>query len=268
MSSTAHSGVHHRLHLPTMKVSSSVVTAAEFVCGKNHGKRSRKRMLPVSEASFACYVKACAPPPAGKGGSSKAGVQARRLAEGIVAKAASAEKEVTGSLRSLVGEAGGTLVGLKHRVKGIGSLTRKIHDKAAQRGQTLEESAGKISDALRYTVALHSGNYSAGIKNTLNALKKAGYKVDEKETYWKRGDDYNGVHAIVRHPNGTKVEIQFHTTASLAAKKKTHAIYETVRRPDIDPAEKSRLMQEMVKIADAAKVPFGARWIGKRKFKG
>jgi len=221
----------------------------------------------LSSESFACYVKACAPPPAGKGGSSKVGTQAHKLAQGIVGQASKAERVATDDLRTVIGGAGGTMVGLKHRLKGVKSLTRKIHDKAVDRGQTLEESAGKISDALRYTAVIHSGNYTKGVKDTLATLEAKGYKVLEKETHWKRGDAYNGVHAIVQHPNGTKIEVQFHTTQSLAAKNKTHVLYEKFRQSDTSPQERSRLTREMVRLADSAKIPKGALSLGVKVFR-
>lgn len=221
----------------------------------------------MSTAVFACYVKACAPPPAGKGGSSKAGIQAHKLAKGIVESASKAERAATNDLRGVIDAHGGVMVGLKHRVKGIGSLTRKIHDKAVTRGQSLEESASKVSDALRYTAVLHSKDYTKGVKDTLASLKSKGYKINELETHWKRGDAYNGIHAIVTHPNGTKIEVQFHTTQSIAAKNKTHILYEQARRADTTPQERTRLTKLMVQIADAATIPPGALSVGTKVFR-
>lgn len=220
-----------------------------------------------SMAAFACYVKACAPPPVGKGGSSKAAVQARQLAKRIVGNALAAEKAATSDLRDVIEGSGGQMVGLEHRVKGLTSLTRKIHDKAITRGQSLEESASKISDALRYTAVLDAKDYTKGVKATLKSLRKKGYEVDELETHWQRGDAYNGVHAIIRHPNGTKLEVQFHTPESLEAKGKTHVIYEKARQADTTPQERTRLTQMMIQIADAARIPTGAQSLGVQVFR-
>lgn len=221
----------------------------------------------MSRAAFACKVKACAPPPVGTGGSSKVANAASRAAAAILARSKAAEPQVTNDLRTVIKSEGGAMVGLAHRVKGLKSLTRKIHDKALSRGQTIEESANRISDALRYTAAFHSKNYTAGVKSTIASLEKKGYKILEKETHWKRGDAYNGVHVIAQHPNGTKVEIQFHTTESLKAKGLTHPLYEKFRQHDTTPQERTRLTREMIRIADSARIPKGALTLGVRVFR-
>jgi predicted RNA binding protein YcfA (HicA-like mRNA interferase family) len=174
---------------------------------------------------------------------------------------------VTDTLRHTVLDRGGVLVGLKHRVKGLDSLTRKIHDKATTRGQSMEESANAIPDALRYTAAVHSSKYTSTVKATIKALKSQGFKVEELETHWQRGDAYNGVHLIARHPNGAKVEIQFHTVDSLKAKALTHPIYEKARQATTTPQERTMLTKKMVDIADHAKVPKGALGLGTKVFR-
>jgi predicted RNA binding protein YcfA (HicA-like mRNA interferase family) len=221
----------------------------------------------LTAQTFACYTKACAPPPAGKGGSTKAGHEARRQAIAVHDHAVAIEKGVTDTLRSTVLDQGGALVGLTHRVKGIDSLTRKIHDKALQRHQSMAESANAIPDALRYTAVLHSSKYTAAVKSTRKALEKQGFKIEELETHWQRGDAYNGVHMIARHPNGAKVEIQFHTVDSLRAKALTHPIYEKARQATTTPQERTMLTKKMVEIADHAKVPKGATGLGTKVFR-
>jgi len=224
-------------------------------------------LLSASHAAFACFVKSCAPPPAGKGGSSKAGYAARAEAKKVLKAAMKVEGEVTKNLRGLIGGESGIMVGLKHRVKGLKSLTRKIHDKAMERGQSMEESASRISDALRFTAVAHSSKYSSLIRNTIKKLKQAGYDVHELETHWKRGDAYNGVHAVVKHPSGVKIELQFHTTQSWAAKMKTHKMYEEFRQHDTTPQRRTELAKQMVQIADSARIPSGALSHGARVYR-
>lgn len=215
---------------------------------------------------FKCLVRACAPPPVGTGGSSKAGIAAGRAAEALASRAKQAEKQFTPMLRGLVRSAGGRMEGLKYRFKEVKSLTRKIHDKAKERGLSIEESAERISDALRYTSTTKPKDYTRHVRSTIQSLKKEGYKMLELETHWQRGDAYNGVHAIFQHPNGTKIEVQFHTPQSFRAKMKNHTLYERFRTSN-DPAERKRLTEEMTAVADAAEVPPGALRLGVKVFR-
>jgi predicted RNA binding protein YcfA (HicA-like mRNA interferase family) len=190
------------------------------------------------------------------------------------------EKGVTKTISGAIRSAGGSMAGLKFRMKTLHSLARKIHDKALERGYTMDESAARIGDALRYTGVFSTKDYSKGIRSTLKALMKQGYKVvvdgktlsqkftmDELETHWLRGDAYNGVHAILRHPNGTKIEVQFHTPESFKAKMKNHALYEEFRKPSTPLARKKELIYQMVEVADRAPVPSGALSFGERIFR-
>lgn len=205
---------------------------------------------------------------------------AYKAARAIVDRVRSIEKPTTALIKGVVASTGGSMVGLKYRVKTLASLARKIHNKSVERKQEIDFTATKIPDALRYTAVFSTRGYSAGIRKTLNKMMKEGYEVevggkkvkekfeiDELETHWKRGDAYNGVHAILKHPNGTKLELQFHTPASFKAKMKTHKMYEEFRKPSTPPAERKRLIEEMVRIADSAEVPAGALKFGVQVFR-
>lgn len=228
-------------------------------------------MLTSSNASFACYVKACAPPPAGTGGSSKAGTAARKAAIARYGQAKAVEPEVTKKVLAVAEKIGAVPVGLKHRMKGIKSLTRKIHDKAVERGQTMEQSAENVKDSIRFTMVLHSQSYGPQIRKALKEFEDAGFTVPkgELETHWPKGDAYNGVHATLVHPSGVKIEMQFHTTGSWKAKNTTHGMYEEARKIDTPPARRRQLILDMVNIADSVRRPVGglASYLGKKVFR-
>lgn len=234
----------------------------------------------VPYAAFMCLSKACAPPPVGKGGSTPQSRAATAEARKLVRKVNDIESHTTSLIQSVVRGVGGTMVGLKFRKKTLQSLARKIHNKAEERGKSMEDSAAAIGDALRYTAVFVGKNYAKGVKRTLDAMIKKGYKVEingkvlpqkfdlhELETHWQRGDAYNGVHAILRHPNGTKVELQFHTPYSFKAKMKTHKMYEESRKPSTSPERRAFLIRKMVEEADSAPVPEGALGFGQQVFR-
>lgn len=216
---------------------------------------------------FRCLVKACAPPPVGKGGSLKEAYIAREYGEKMLAKAKAADPRVTKDIESTFKRHGGSAEGLKHRVKGLGSLTRKIYDKAKQRGQTFQQSAKRIGDSLRYTSMVDTDNYTAHVRAVLKDLKTQGYNVVELENHWTRGDAYNGTHAVLRDTrSGLRIEVQFHTPESLAAKERNHRMYERARISK-DPEERARLNAKMTAISDRAPVPKGATRIGKKIYR-
>lgn len=236
----------------------------------------------LSYASFMCLSKACAPPPVGKGGSTPQSRAATAEARKLAKKVAEIEPHVTSLVKDVVDGVGGTMVGLKFRKKTLGSLARKIHNKALERGKSMEDSAAGISDALRYTAVFRTGDYSKGVRDVIRSMTKQGYKMEvggksvtnkftlndgDLETHWRRGDAYNGVHAIFTHPNGTRVEVQFHTPGSFAAKMKTHKMYEEARKPSTSPERRAFLIREMVKIADSVPIPPGAMSFGTKVFR-
>lgn len=202
-----------------------------------------------------------------KGGGRVPGKAVTALAEGIAANAVAIEPEVTATVAGIVADAGGRMDGLAHRLKTPESMARKIDVKARERGITHEASAARISDAVRYTAVVGEARYSDSVHRTIADLESKGYKAVELETHWQRGDAYNGVHLIVQHPNGVKVEIQFHTEASIAAKGQTHKIYEKARLSTTTPEQRRQMTHEMIRIADTAAIPPGADSIGTMVFR-
>lgn len=212
--------------------------------------------------NFACYDKSCAPPPVGKGGTSKSHSQAHRHAVRIIQSAKKVERTITADIQAVAEANGGSMTGLDNRLKGISSLRRKIHDKAVAKGIPIDDSASKITDAIRYTAVIPTANYTKAVSDTITSLKAKGYEVFDVENHWSRGDAYNGLHLLARHKNGDVAELQFHTPESIEAKSKIHGYYEEYRLLDTPPNKKLQLFTEMVKISDTAPVPVGVEPIG------
>lgn len=159
---------------------------------------------------------------------------------------------------------GAELDGLDHRLKGSGSLTRKIATDAKNDGISIQESAAKVSDSIRFTFIIGEEGHAAGVQNIIRTLQSHNYTIESSrvKNFWRRGDDYNGINMKVRHPSGREIEIQIQTPASKAAKKATHPIYEKERLMEGPSIERWLLQTQMVGIADSVKVPSGILDIG------
>ncbi len=145
--------------------------------------------------------------------------------------------------------------GLEHRLKGRTSLTRKINADRLEDGVSSMTAAQGINDSVRYTMMLDNGNYSESIVRIRRTLQQSGFEITDAKNYWVKGNDYKGVHFIVRDPNGVKFELQFHTVESKRVKDVIHPLYEKKRvLPSSDP-QKQKLADEMVKISDAQPTP-------------
>ena len=144
------------------------------------------------------------------------------------------EKAITEDMKALQVD-GSFLAGLEHRLKSEGSLSRKIqkdfNDGIKQnKASTYEEVASEIGDAVRYTLILDPNNYANGVINSLTELEGKGYKVLKFKNFWKNAKGYKGINVTLQSPDGTKMELQFHTEDSFFTKETlTHLLYEIER---------------------------------------
>lgn len=238
------------------------LTLNQRLNGLFKGLSPRSADFDATVLTFACHSKDCAPPPAGKGGSSKAHSDAHRHAVRILNSARKVEGNITKDIKEVTEAHGGEMAGLDHSLKGVDSLRRKIHDKAITKGITIDDSASRITDAIRYTAVLPTDNYTHGVQGVIGTLKEKGYEINSVENHWLRGDAYNGLHLLAKHPSGDIAELQFHTPESLAAKRDIHGLYEEYRQLDTPPTRRLQLFNQMVKVSDTAPIPVGIRPIG------
>jgi hypothetical protein len=188
----------------------------------------------------------------GKSSSPEAIAQAEKLQ----AKAIAAEPAITQKMQSLSENAGGELIGLEYKIKGIDSMSEKIDTKAKEEfGGDVKLAAADIGDSVRYTMALSEGKYAAGTKETIDNLAAEGYTLKVKN-YWQEGNIYKGVNVTAVAPNGQKFELQFHTKSSFELKEvKNHKLYEEHRKPRTSKSRKSVLEREMAANWDSVKNP-------------
>jgi hypothetical protein len=191
------------------------------------------------------------------------------LAEGILKRAKTVEKKVTRALKAAAGK-DAKMIGLDFRLKGKGSLARKIRDNALLDNTPLTRAADDIGDALRYTMEISEANYNAKVKSTLAALKKKGYVVEDYRNFWgapgKKVPIYQGINTNIRAPGGQVFELQFHTPSSFNTKEfLNHKMYEAWRKVGITEARKTRLAEFMRRNQMLVEMPPGVdtvQWKG------
>lgn len=183
------------------------------------------------------------------------------LAKSLSAKAKSVEPKITKDMDSIVGEHDGRLAGLDFRLKSEESLARKIKDEAEAEGVPYEAKAAGIIDAVRYTAVFSPEKYVEGTEATLQALEDKGYTVDKFKNYWEPGKGeamgYRGVNTVLTSPDGQKLELQFHTAASLAVKEPNHLLYQEARKPETDQKTREALIERMNDRWETISAPIG-----------
>jgi hypothetical protein len=115
-------------------------------------------------------------------------------------------------------------IGAKHRerrVKSMPSLAAKI---LRRRDLGTYGAAASISDALAYYVVFDSQVFESRYRAMLMALERQGHRTVGERLYWTESNRYKGNQARLMSRNGMPFEIQFHTPASLKAKRLSDAL--------------------------------------------
>jgi SPP1 gp7 family putative phage head morphogenesis protein len=176
-----------------------------------------------------------------------------RAATELRDKAVAVEPKITKDMIDLAKKHDGTMVGLEHRIKSQSSLSEKIGTRAGK--SSLVDASDQIHDSVRYTMKFKDSDYIAGVTRTVDDLRAKGYTVTTRNN-WARGNPYYGVNAQVVTPDGVKMEMQFHTSSSLALKAKTHPIYEELRVSS-DPVIQTALHKDMIALTEKVRFPTG-----------
>ena len=183
---------------------------------------------------------------------------AEHLANHVISVAKTEEPHTTRAMQSAVQAVGGRLHGLSHALKTPESLARKIQSKAEAKGLSRKEYAGRIGDALRYTIVLPEKGYTEAVGKVREQLAKDGVQTRVKgdDNKWAN-DDYKGLHLSVTTKNGLRSELQIHTEASLKAKAVAHKIYEQARVTK-EPEARKTFAEKLRSIYRLTKPPPGA----------
>jgi hypothetical protein len=134
------------------------------------------------------------------------------------------------------------LVGLEHMLKGEDRLKEKIADALRGRpGLTATQALSIVPDPVRFTFQYSPDRYADGVLADVEHLKEIGLEEVKLKNLWS-DEQYKGINSQWRRPEtGLRIEVQFHTPASLEAKELTHKAYERIRSTDVSPTERSEL---------------------------
>lgn len=161
------------------------------------------------------------------------------------------EPDITKEMINLASKVGGTMDGLKDRIKSTDSLARKIEDDSKKDNVTFAQAAGQVSDAVRYTMVFSEKDYADAAQRIDAQLRADGYEPRTKN-FWREGDPYQGIN-IKATKNGVTAELQIHTPKSLEIKKEIHPLYK-LESKTADAQAKYKLYMREVRYAK--RIPF------------
>lgn len=198
-------------------------------------------------------------------------------AQAILAETRKHEPKITRDLRETSAAHNGHMEALQKtsrhkddfRFKSVGSLTRKIRDKSAEKEISQEEYAKKVGDALRYTVVLPHGSFVKDHAALLDHLQAKGHKIESVENTFKRGQTYAGVNMNLISPTGQRYELQAHTPHSIKAKHLIHKDYEIERskEPNVTEGDKVLAYSRMIAVNRKIPRPAGIAKVGTQVFR-
>jgi hypothetical protein len=134
------------------------------------------------------------------------------------------------------------LAGLEHMLKGMDRLKEKIADALRARpGLTAAQALSIVPDPVRFTFEYSPDRYADGALADVEHLKEIGFEELKLKNLWS-DEQYKGINSQWRRPEtGLRIEVQFHTPASLEAKELTHKAYERIRSTDTSSTERNEL---------------------------
>lgn len=160
--------------------------------------------------------------------------------------------------------AGVKMEGLPFRIKSSKSMLRKMRKELDDNPKWLLRDLAEedVNDILRYTMLVDEGKYTAITSNTLTTLVDQGHEVLLVKNYWGK-PGYKGINTVLRNPQGTKYELQFHTPRSIEVKEKiSHPLYEKIRASK-DPVKIKKWTAEMDEAWRSVNLPEGVLRIEK-----
>jgi hypothetical protein len=177
--------------------------------------------------------------------------------ESFVNRARNAEPKLTSDMKEISETVHGSeLTGLEFRLKGQGSLARKVEtDLLDHPDMSTAEAISRIKDSVRYTMTIPEDSYAQGVNDAVSQLQARDYaNISWKDTWGSEG--YKGINSTWRDPmSGQLFEVQFHTPASFDAKMVTHALYEKIRIPGVSADVRQLLLQEQRQIFADVPIP-------------
>jgi len=193
-------------------------------------------------------------------------IQARRLAEILIAQAKENEPPITAGLQNIAAKVSAAIIGLENKFKTEQSITRKLIDLTEADSAEISRTAEKFNDALRYTFVLPFEIYIKSFRQTIGELQKAGCRIPENKiwnaweniaTKFDRG--YRGINITIISSQGQKFELQFHTAESFEFKSENHRLYKESKNRKTSPDRKREIGRYLIGQAKKIPIPEGVR---------
>jgi hypothetical protein len=154
------------------------------------------------------------------------------------------------------------LAGLDHMLKGVDRLKEKVADALRARpGLTAAQALSIVPDPVRFTFEYSPDRYADGVLADVEHLKEIGFEELKLKNLWS-DEQYKGINSQWRRPEtGLRIEVQFHTPASLEAKELTHKAYERIRSAGTSPTERNELEAFQRRVNALLDTPLGTNEI-------
>lgn len=161
------------------------------------------------------------------------------------------EPQLTAELLASI-PAGSSPYQLNSRVKSPESLARKIRSWGGS------DNRRPVDDLLRYTVLTESpDDLVAAAQNTTDALTEQGWQVKYAMHSYTDGSRYKGLHAYLRTPGVARIEVQWHSAASVQIKELTTPWYEVERSATVSDDERAIARQKCAQASAQLHSPAG-----------
>lgn len=179
------------------------------------------------------------------------GTNAARKSLHLLAQTVTAEPRITADfLASLPSTA--SPYHLARRVKSPESLARKIRNAESQRRWV------PLDDVLRYTALTASPDELVdAARRTIDGLTDRGWRVKYAVNSYTDGSRYKGLHAYLAVQGVDRVEMQFHSAASVRVKETTTAWYEIERSAEASDEDRAAARQKCVDLSATLGPPSG-----------
>ncbi|WP_165952880.1 hypothetical protein, partial [Kribbella albertanoniae] len=179
------------------------------------------------------------------------GPKATRKALRLLAQAATVEPERTAEFLAAL-PPGGSPYQLSRRVKSPESLARKL------RAWAKNGAYRPVDDILRYTVLVERPEQLVeAARRTVDQLTERGWRVRHAMHSYTEGSRYKGIHGYLEAPGSPRIEVQFHSVASLEVKEMTTPWYEVERSVSATADQRAEARDKCVAASDTLSPPAG-----------
>ena len=191
--------------------------------------------------------------------------QASEYSDDLFTRASKEEPNITDDLVSSIKSVGGTMYGLKARMKQPTSLGRKIasdaYDTTTGFKGDLAKAASAVKDSVRFTAILPIESFVEGYFSIKSELEGKGYTEVRCKNFYisfsKGTSQQKAVQCVYTTASGLYFELQFHTKESQGAKEVNHPLYERYRSSESSSMEKGILDMRMRTISEEVPDPEG-----------